>query len=248
MLRDIWLHSVEAKVYITCQKFGKLSAWGIARHLKIPRTTLYTHIEKMCEKNFLIPEKWQKWTGYRAINAEEIIALLQNQKNTLDEKIHKVEQMKDTINQTIKNSWYIPKVQYYEWNDAITLVYQKINTSKEKYFISDIDTILQSMKRTPKQAAKYFSHKEWFTKEILIDSPRAREYIKYKNLLFKNKKKNYQVKYIKDISIHIQSDTILVDWIYFHIAYWDHIVAIEVNNPIFYKTQKIFFDELWKNL
>ena len=93
--------------------------------------------------------------------------------------------MKPAIVELANQSKYIPKVQYYEGEGTIALIDEKIDRAKERYFISDMDTIMDFMQWTPLQAVKAFIHKAGNSLEILLDSPRAREYAKLKKKLVK---------------------------------------------------------------
>lgn len=248
LLQDIWLEKTEAEIFLVCHKFWRLSTWSISRHVKLPRTTIYGYVEKLVEKKMLIPEKWTRGNYYRSISPDELIALFKNKKSHFDEIIEKVEAMKPALLELANQSKYVPKVQYYEWKETIALLYDKIYKAKERYFISDMDAIMDFMWWTPEQTAKAFIHPKWSSIELLLDTPRAREYLKYKHALSKGKKYNYSVKFLPSSNESIKSDTILIDGIYYHIAYWGNLFWIEINNDIFFQTQKLLFDKLWDSI
>ena len=93
--------------------------------------------------------------------------------------------MKPAIIELASQNKYIPKVQYYEGAETIALIYEKINRAKERYFISDMDTIMNFMQWTPPQAAKAFTHKAGDSLEIILDTPKAREYARFKKNIAK---------------------------------------------------------------
>ncbi len=119
---------------------------------------MYGYVEKLIEKKFLITEKGARGNYFRAISPDELIALLKNKKTQYDEIIKKVETMKPVIVELASQNKYIPKIQYYEGEETIALLYERINKAKDRYFISDMDSIMDFMHRTPKQAAKEFNH------------------------------------------------------------------------------------------
>lgn len=248
LLRDIWLGEIESKIFLNCYKYGRLSVGWMTRFIELPRTTLYGYVEKMIGKKMLITEKWIKWNYYRATTPDELIALIKNKKSQFDEIIEKVEMMKPTIIELSNQSKYIPKVQYYEWEGTIALIDEKISKATERYFISDMDTIMDFMQWTPLQAAKAFIHKFGYSKEVLIDTPRAREYAKIKKKITKKSSYKFEIRFLDTKKEYIKSDNILIDWSYFHVAYGDQLIGIEINNPIFYQTQKILFEQLWESI
>lgn len=248
LLQDIWLSDTESQIFINCQKYGRLSVGAMTKFIDLPRTTLYGYVEKMTEKKLLITEKWIQGNYYRAITPDELIALIKGKKSAFDEIIKKVETMKPAIIELANQSKYIPKVQYYEGEWTIALIDERINKATERYFISDMDTIMDFMQWTPLQAAKAFIHKSGYSNEILLDSPRAREYAKIKQKLAKKWAYTFEIRFLPTKKQYIKSDNILIDGSYFHIAYGDQLIGIEINNPIFYQTQKILFEQLRKSL
>lgn len=241
LLRDLDLTDIESQIFLLCQKYGSLSVSGLTRLLNLPRSTIHDNVEKLAVRSYLITSKGTKGNMYSALTPDELIALLKGKKHYYQEMIEKVEIMKPTLLELWNQNKYIPKIQYYEGRDSIKLIYDRIANAQERYFISDMDTIFKDMGRTPEQTAKEFSHTNGFGKSILVDTPGARKYAK---LL---KMKNHTNKFIKLPANEIlNSDTILIDGTYIHISYLEYIVAIEINNPIFYQTQKILFDKLWE--
>ena len=248
LLSDIWLSEIESQIFINCHKYGRLSVGWMTRFIDLPRTTLYGYVEKMTANKFLITEKWLQWNYYRAITPDELIVLIKGRKAEFDAIIKKVETMKPAIIELANQNKYIPKVQYYEGEGTIALIDEKINKAKERLFISDMDTIMDFMQWTPLQAAKAFIHKNGYSHEILLDSPRAREYAKIKKRIAKKWSYTFQIKFLPTGKEYIKSDNILIDGSYFHIAYGDQLIGIEINNPIFYQTQKVVFEQLRKSL
>ncbi len=244
LLHDIWLGDIETQIFIHCHKYGRLSVGGMTKFIDLPRTTLYGYVEKMSEKKFLIMEKWTAGNYYRAITPDELIALIKDKTLQFEEIIKKVEAIKPAIVELANQSKYIPRVQYYEGEGTVTLVEDKIRSAKEKYFISDMDAIMDFMQWTPLQAAKAFIQKYGHSMELLLDSPRAREYAKIKKKLVKKWSYTFEIRFLPLENQYFQSDNILIDGSYFHIAYGDQIIGIEINNPIFYQTQKLLFDKL----
>lgn len=248
LLLEIGLNEIEAEIFVVCHKYTRLSVGGMTRFINLPRTTIYGYVEKMIEKKILITEKWSKWNYHRAISPDELIALIKDKKSKFDEVIKKIETMKPALIELANKNKYIPKVEYYEGEWTIALINEKINQAKERYFISDMDTIMDFMQWSPLQAVKAFTHKSWNSMEILLDSPRAREYAKIKKQLVKKWDYTFDIKFLPIWKEYFKSDNILIDGSYFHVAYGDQLIGIEINNQIFYQTQKLIFDKLRASL
>jgi sugar-specific transcriptional regulator TrmB len=245
ILETMWLTSPEIEIFMICQKYGRLSATWITRYMHMPRSTVYGYIEKLCEKWLLVSTKGTQGNYFTTISPDELIALLQNQKNTYNEMIERLEIIKPTLLQEIHNQKNLPQVKYYEWIESVAVVYDKTNKGEIKCYLSDIDAILSSLWRDIKKLVREFIKNKWYYKEILIDSPNARAYVREKNKIVK--KKNYQTKFLK-WNVSLKSSNCLIDNTYFHIAYDNRVTALEINNPIFYGVQKMLFDMLWEQL
>lgn len=242
ILKQAWLDEIEVQIFSLCQKYGRLSVTGITRFLDIPRSTVHGYVEKLKKRNFLIVTKWTQGNYYSAISPDELIAILQNRKNEVDELIKKVEDIKPTILEEIQQNSALPKIKYYEGEESIGILYDKTNNGKEKCYLTDIDAIMSFMGRDAKRVAKEFAKNKWHYREILIDTPNARAYVKEKHKIVK--KKNYETKFLKQIAI--KSSNCLIDNVYFHIAYDERLIAVEINNPVFFSVQQMLFDALWE--
>ncbi len=199
----------------------------------------------MKQRNFLIATKWTQGNYYSAVSPDELIAILQNKKNQYEELIKKVETIKPTLMDELHTNASLPKVKYYEGEESIGVLYDKTNNGREKCYFTDIDAIMAFMWRDAKRVAKEFSKNKGHYREIVIDTPNTRDYLKEKQKLVK--KKNFETKFLRT-PVAIKSSNCLVDDTYFHIAYDERLIAIEINNPIFFGVQKMLFDTLWEQL
>lgn len=244
ILRQAGLDETEVQIFLLCQKYARLSVTGITRFLDMPRSTVHGYVEKLRKRNFLVVTKGTQGNYYSAISPDELIAILQNRKNEFDDLIKKVEDIKPTILEDIHQNNALPKVKYYEWEESIGVLYDKTNNGKEKCYLSDIDAIMEFMWRDTKKVAKEFMKNKWHYREILIDTPNSRAYVKEKQKLAK--KKNYETKFLKQQ--WIKSSNCLIDNVYFHIAYDERLIAVEINNPIFFGVQQMLFNALWDQI
>ncbi len=65
-------------------------------------------------KNFLIATKGTQGNYYSSITPDEIISLLQKKRNTYEDLIQKVEDIKPTLLENIHLNKALPKIKYYE--------------------------------------------------------------------------------------------------------------------------------------
>jgi hypothetical protein len=139
----------------------------------------------------------------------------------------------------------LPRIKYYEWEEILGTIYGKTMLGKEKCFFTDIDAVMAYMWRDTKQIVKEFSKNKGSYREVLIDTPAARAYSELKD--FKLKWKEYQTKFLATDK-PIASSNCLIDDTYYHIAYGQRLVAIEVYNPIFFLVQMTQFNTLWDSI
>lgn len=242
LLQDIWCEKIEIDIFRICLQYNAIGTTGIARHIHIPRTTLYTHIQKLIDKKLLLAQEGTQGKVFSCISYENLIALLHTQKNAVDELIEKA-QTTENIFQSYNKNTNLPKVVYYEWSDIFDLISKKVHDSKQGYYITNIDEILRIKGRTIDKLIQQFSKNTASIKEIIYDSIYAKKYIAWLS------NKHHQIKILPVEKNHnLLSDIGLVDWFYYHIAFDTHINAIEIHNSIFYETQKRLFEELWDRL
>lgn len=241
LLQSIWFSGNEAKTYILCQQYWKLSIANIARIMWLPRSTINDLVQKMLEKKYLTVTKWTQWRYFSSISPDDLIILLKNKQNEYEESIKKIEILKPLMKDQQHIQWRIPKIKYFEGNDSVQLIISKTIIWKEKCYLTDIDAIINYMGRSAKKVAKEFSKNEGFYREILVDTKSAHEYVKEKDKIIN--KKNYKTKYWK-IDWWISSSNCLIDWTYYHIDYSNNLIALEIINPIYFNVQQKLFDTL----
>jgi predicted transcriptional regulator len=238
ILEELWLEESECQVYYLCLKYWKLSVSTLSRMSNIPRSTIHDIVEKLHLRAFLLSHKEKRGYTYSSISADEIISMLERKEASIRKSIDAVKSQKDIFEKSFIGFYDVPKINYYEWLDALQLIYSKYRAAKENYSFFDIDKAMQytwyDLAYFVDIGKKHIGN----TKDILIYSENAKKYAKAV------KGKWYQVKFIKAEDVSIESDNILFDGLYYHISFGTSIVAIEINNPIFYKTQKLLFESL----
>ncbi len=208
----------------------------------IPRSTIHDTVEKLHLKAFLLSHKEKRGHTYSAITANEIISMLERKEDSIKKNITMIKSQKDIFEKSFIGFYDVPKISYYEWLEALQLIYSKYHSSKENYSFFDIQHAMDHTWHDLDYFIRIGKQHTGNTKDILIESENAKKYAKAV------KSESYKIKFIKSGDTHIESDNILFDWLYYHISFGSNIVAIEINNPIFYKTQKVLFESLWDRL
>lgn len=143
-LLSLGLSEIEAKLYITCQYYGASPISHLAKHLNIPRTTVYNYIGNLLKKQILIESKNIKGTLYSAQSPDMIISLLRQQQKKLDTMITNIESIKDTLTQP-PYQHIMPKIRYYQGKDAIIATYEKYGNAHQGFAYFDVEIACQSL-------------------------------------------------------------------------------------------------------
>ncbi len=243
ILEELGLDEVEIQVYLLCLKYGQLKVSTVARMIGMPRSTIHGYVEKLHKKAFLVSHAEVKWFSYSAIWVEQIIWLLKEKKNQLNHHIKVLKSNTELFDINFFNTQNLPQIKYYEGIESLNLIYSKYHAAKNNYSFFDIDAAVEYMWQDLDYFCKIAKQHTWVTKEILKKSKIAQTYAKMVS------SEKHQIKFISlDDKQSFFSDNMLFDGRYYHISYTENIMAIEINNPVFYETQKILFEQLRERL
>jgi len=133
-------------------------------------------------------------------------------------------------------------MRFYENIEAIKFIQSTSSNFREGYFIRNIDAIQKRMNWDLQTIIENFlTTKQTIQQSIMLDTPLAHE---YKKALKKLNTDNHQIKFLPQWTHPFLSDSLLMDGIYYHVCYDEYPIAIEINNPVFYETQKMMFDTM----
>lgn len=116
-LTNIWLSEEEGKIYLSCYELWCSPVSIISKWSQIKRTTLYTILEKMNQKWYLLKSTKENIIYYEAVNISLLYNNFQQKLLQMWENIKEFEKIK---NKNTKKS----KVTYYEWVENVAKMYQ----------------------------------------------------------------------------------------------------------------------------
>ncbi len=243
----LWLTDNEVEMYLILLKWWWQSTTTLARKLRKPRTTLYSHLDWLLNKWMIQVEQTARWQRFNALSFDNLLIALEQKKKKLNDSVSDLMYARDEYEATKLEMSFVPKIKIYETKEARNIVYKKIQNFTEAFSIFNYDAAIKFMQWNKKRREQ-----AWvvlpgsYVKEILIDSPQARKYKK------KREKKNHwrhEVKLLAEDNLwSIQSDILLVDGVYYHSSLGDRVVMVEINDPIFYNSQKALFDYIRNSL
>lgn len=239
LLHQIWCSWIESDVFIACLKYWPIWTTKISRTINLNRTTTYGHIQKLFEKWLIKSTMWSQWKKFYALTSEELIAHLASRKEYYENLTKYAKTIKSDIDlaQDIIDD---QKVSYYEWDEVFDKISQRVMNTEIWYYYTNIDEILKLKWRWIKKLIQEFKKNTATIKEFIFESEFQEEYIQWLSST------SHQIKVLPIGENHnYTSDIWLTDWYYYHIAYWEKVNAIEINNRSFYNTQTAIFEQLW---
>ena len=125
ILQWVWLSENEAKIYLAILELGKSWVTNISKKSWIKRTTIYSYINPLLEKDFIKRTIYKKRTLFIAENPKIILQAIEKKKEIFLESIPLLEGI---YNKNSPN----PHLEFYEWEAQIKDVYRKIAKSWKK--------------------------------------------------------------------------------------------------------------------
>ena len=113
----------EARIYLICLKLKNANIWTISRVSGEKRSTVYSVIKEL-KNRWYINEIWKnKVACYSAVSPQNILAKLEDSTSNFKDMIPLFTMFTD-------DSWYIPKIQFFEGIDWLEQIYDDTLQSK----------------------------------------------------------------------------------------------------------------------
>lgn len=242
LFERLGLTAKETSTFLTLLELGAQPVSVIAKHVGVPRSTMYLILESL-KKAQLITEFKRSGIRYsKAISVREISDILEMKKRSIGQtemllKAHflELESLESKLSIT-------PHIKFFEGKEAVLLMYEAF--LREKTFVAFFNPDLVK-KLTPEyhyRIPESIKKKGQKVRELLINSKEAHYYKQ------QYETKLHQVKILPK-TVRFESDTIICPEKIYMISYGEKdLSAIEIYNASLAATQKAFFDELWKRL
>lgn len=128
-LESIGLSDKEAQVYLAMLLIGTNPASVIARQAGLSRTTVYSLLETLQQKNFVSQFTKQKITYYAPERPENMITLLDRDLRSLNQQRQRCRELLPEFRALMDAHLNLPKVHYFEGIDGVKAIYE--DTLKE---------------------------------------------------------------------------------------------------------------------
>ena len=114
-LKKLWFNEAEAKIYLLILEHKKILPSVLSYISKINRTTIYSILKKLKEKNLIPEDIWGKNKNIIALPVQNLNSLIEKEKDILTEKESLTRWLIWTISTKFDSKKiYIPKIQYIE--------------------------------------------------------------------------------------------------------------------------------------
>ncbi len=236
LLNSLGLRQPQYKVYEAALILGESSIQDLARRSGVKRSTIYTFIEELKDRGFILETQKNKRKVYSAVEPSQLLEMERTRLIELEKILPELEAVHNKSNKK-------PRVAYYEGVEGIESVYA--NMLKEKQEIFALEDLSQMKKVLPKSFYDHFPQERARRgipfRSISRDSEIARSFIRDNVKLLRETKFIQSEELRTEINIYGNKVALM--------SFKEHqpfCVLIEDTNIA--QTMKVAWIELWNRL
>ncbi len=236
LLKTLGLNQAQGQVYVAALELGEATMQALARKSAVNRSTIYTFIDELISRGYILENKKNKRRVYSAVHPEKLVEMQENRVNELQGALPELLAIYNT-------SGPKPRVTFYEGVQGVEDVYSDmLREKKEIVAYEDIEDIFGEL---PQRITSWFP-KERAKKDILIksisrDTPLAREFSKNNRGLLRETKFIDVPKFKTDINIY-GDKVALID------LQGKSQFAVIIENHNLAETMRTVWQQLWDKL
>jgi len=229
----------EATVYISSLELGKGTVSQIARKAAINRTTAYHILGSLVNKGLVVISGKEPKQEYVAEPPEKIINMFNNYIKTNENYIKEAKELIPKL-KSIHNVRGRPQIRFYEGKEGVKQVYEDTLTSHEA--IRAFAHVEDNNEALPQYFPDYFfrrAAKKIPIRAIFVDSPDARELIKFDKVQMRETALVPEKDYAFSPEINIYDNKIMI-------ASWREELGITIESQEIARAMKKIFELAWK--
>lgn len=239
LFEQLGLKPKERDTFLRLLELGAQPVSVIAKHMNIPRPSMYLILDSLSKKGLVEEFDRDKVKYAKCIPVQNMPSVIDARKkalettaNLLHSKLPELEALENKLSIT-------PKMRFLEGKDGVRRMYEQVLKTGEFWAFVNPDLVKQFMPEYHDKIPQSVREVSGKAKELMIDSPEAREYKK------KYESKNHEI-HLLPKGTSFQSDVILCKDKMYMIAYGEkQISATEILSPSLVETQKAMFDLIW---
>ena len=236
LLKTLGMNQLQAQVYVAALELGEATMQALARKSAVNRSTIYTFIDELKERGYILETRKNKRKVYSAIHPERLVEM---QKSRVTELQNAVPELLAIYNK----SGAKPRVTFYEGLQGVEDVYSDmLREKKEIVAYEDLEDLKGEL---PKRIFEWFpaerAKKDILIKTISRDVPFAREFAKRNRGLLRETKFITAPKFKTDINIY-GDKVALID------LQGSSQFAVLIENHNLAETMRTVWQQLWDKL
>lgn len=114
IFEKLGLKKEHSNIYLTLLESGVISAGKLAKHLSIPRTTLYGLLNDLTRNGLILQSEKENIKLWQAVNPENIKNILNDKINSLENTRNNFNNILEKLKSSQKNDFTSPKFNYFE--------------------------------------------------------------------------------------------------------------------------------------
>lgn len=239
------LSEKEAAVYMACLSMGKATAFRIAQHCQLKRSTVYAQLQQLNIDGFVLITKTPKATLYEALSPRMLLQKIEFRKKQLEESlplllaVYKEKPTKPHI-EILEGEHMIMRV-----NESIV---EQINAGKSDQEIrafGSIDYLYENHGATADRLAQTVARiKKIRSRQLLNATERSTRVEKI--LRHSAKQSDHQIRTIANAPF--QNDNIIFgDTLYIFSTSAENLFVLVIKNPEIAATYRQLFDMAWES-
>jgi sugar-specific transcriptional regulator TrmB len=243
VLKSLNLSEKEVGVYLSALRLGSAKISTIAKRSGMSRSTTYNLLQGLFKKGFMKRTDKASVQYFSPVSPDELIALLENKREALDNKIETVKAYLPQLQAVFSPHEQMPKVSFFEGVNGIKHIYEDVikKGDKETFAALSLDNAAPEIKRwmmktfTPRKVKKNIFSK------VLVSSKNTKPYEKLnkkhlrRSLVVSNKKYPFEV----EIDVYDGNKTAFISYDE------SEMMGVIIESPKIANTLKSLFSCIW---
>ena len=197
LLKTLGLNRMQAQVYTAALELGEATMQALARKSAVNRSTIYTFIDELKARGYILETQKNKRRIYSAVHPERLVEMQENRINELQAAVPELLAI-------YNKSGAKPRVTFYEGLQGVEEVYtDMLREKKEIVAYEDLEDLHGEL---PKRTFEWFpaarAKKDIRIRTISRDVPFAREFAKKNRGLLRETKFITAPKFKTDINVY----------------------------------------------
>ena len=236
LLKTLGLNQMQAQVYVAALELGEATMQALARKSAVNRSTIYTFIDELKERGYILETRKNKRRVYSAIHPERLVEMQKA-------RVHELQSAVPELLAIYNKSGSKPRVTFYEGPQGVEDVYSDmLREKKEIVAYEDLEHLQGEL---PSRVFEWFpkerAHRDILIKTISRDVPFAREFSKRNRGLLRETKFITAPKFKTDINIY-GDKVALID------LQGETQFAVIIENHNLAETMRTVWRQLWDKL